>query len=301
MRRWGIELLILSVVMIWGINYTIAKYGLVEFTAIEFTAIRMMAAAPLLLLLTFFIEKSLYVERKDIPRLIVVSFVGIVLYQTLFMETVKYTSATNASLLISISPIFTTLFAVFLKQEKFSSRKLIGSMIAFVGAALVLVAGHSLASSFYGNGIGLITSICWGLYPVLAGPLIKKYSALRVTAWSALVGAIPLLLLSGPHVFVMPFLITKGMTLFALLYSIFFVTVFGLVMWYIGVQKIGASHTMVYMYITPIVAVLFAAIWANESISVQQMIGGIIIFFGLWFVKLEKVKVHTTVQEPISK
>ncbi|MCU5394097.1 DMT family transporter [Bacillus toyonensis] len=301
MRRWGIELLILSVVMIWGINYTIAKYGLVEFTAIEFTAIRMMAAAPLLLLLTFFIEKSLYVERKDVPRLIVVSFVGIVLYQTLFMETVKYTSATNASLLISISPIFTTLFAVFLKQEKFSSRKLIGSMIAFVGAALVLVAGHSLASSFYGNGIGMITSICWGLYPVLAGPLIKKYSALRVTAWSALVGAIPLLLLSGPHVFVMPFHITKGMTLFALLYSIFFVTVFGLVMWYIGVQKIGASHTMVYMYITPIVAVLFAAIWANESISLQQMIGGIIIFFGLWFVKLEKVKVHTTVQEPISK
>ncbi|AXK20681.1 DMT family transporter [Bacillus sp. COPE52] len=301
MRRWGIELLILSVVMIWGINYTIAKYGLVEFTAIEFTAIRMMAAAPLLLLITFFIEKSLYVERKDIPRLIVVSFVGIVLYQTLFMETVKYTSATNASLLISISPIFTTLFAFFLKQEKFSSRKLIGSMIAFVGAALVLVAGHSLASSFYGNGIGMITSICWGLYPVLAGPLIKKYSALRVTAWSALVGAIPLLLLSGPHVFVMPFHITKGMTLFALLYSIFFVTVFGLVMWYIGVQKIGASHTMVYMYITPIVAVLFAAIWANESISLQQMIGGIIIFFGLWFVKLEKVKVHTTVQEPISK
>jgi len=174
-------------------------------------------------------------------------------------------------------------------------------MIAFFGVALVLVAGHSLASSFYGNGIGLVTSICWGLYPVLAGPLIKKYSALRVTAWSALVGAIPLLLLSGPHVFVMPFHITNGMTWFALLYSIFFVTVFGLVMWYVGVQKIGASHTMVYMYITPLVAVLFAAIWANEYVSFQQIIGGIIIFFGLWFVKSEKVNVHATVQEPISK
>ncbi|EEM39430.1 Transporter, EamA [Bacillus thuringiensis serovar sotto str. T04001] len=54
MRRWGIELLILSVVIIWGINYTIAKYGLLEFTTIEFTALRMMAAAPLLLLLYFF-------------------------------------------------------------------------------------------------------------------------------------------------------------------------------------------------------------------------------------------------------
>ncbi len=88
-------------------------------------------------------------ERTDIPRLIIVSVVGIVLYQTLFMETVKYTSATNASLLISISPIFYNCICDFLETRKsFSSRKLIGSMTAFVGAALVLVAGHSLTSSF---------------------------------------------------------------------------------------------------------------------------------------------------------
>ncbi|PEI84081.1 hypothetical protein COL91_01305 [Bacillus pseudomycoides] len=301
MRRWGIELLLLNVVIIWGINYTIGKYGLEEFSAVEFTALRMIAAAPLLLLLTFYIEKSLYMERRDILRLIVVSIVGIVLYQTLFMETIKYTSATNASLLISISPIFTTMFAILLKQEKFSSRKLVGSTIACGGAALVLLAGHSLAGSFYGNGIGLITSMCWGLYPVLAGPLIKKYSALRVTAWSAVVGAIPLVILSGWHIFSMPFQIEQGMTWFALLYSIFFVTVFGLVMWYIGVQKIGASHTMVYMYITPLVAVVFAAVWAKEQISLQQIIGGCVIFLGLWFVKSEKLRTQPVASEHISK
>lgn len=54
MRRWGIELLLLTVVIIWGINFTIAKYGLLEFTAIEFTALRMISAAPLMLLLTIF-------------------------------------------------------------------------------------------------------------------------------------------------------------------------------------------------------------------------------------------------------
>ncbi|MBL2347207.1 EamA family transporter, partial [Klebsiella pneumoniae] len=40
---------------------------------------------------------------------------------------------------------------------------------------------------------------------------------------------------------------------------------------------------------------------ANEYVSFQQIIGGIIIFFGLWFVKSEKVKVHSTAGEPISK
>ncbi|MCE0553456.1 hypothetical protein LQK80_04905 [Bacillus thuringiensis] len=47
-----------------GINYTIAKYGLLEFTAIEFTALRMMAAAPLLLLLTFLLKsRFIWSER----------------------------------------------------------------------------------------------------------------------------------------------------------------------------------------------------------------------------------------------
>ena len=298
MKRWGIELLLLCVVIIWGINYTIGKYGLVELTAVQFTAIRMVTAAPLLLLLTFYIEKSLYIAWKDIVRLIFVSMVGITLYQTLFMETIQYTSATNASLLISISPIFTTMFAVFLKEEQFSSRKLVGSAIACIGAALVLLAGHSLVQSFYGNAIGLITSICWGLYPVLAAPLMKRYSALRVTAWASAIGAVPLVFLSGWQIIQLPFAIEHGSTWFSLLYSIFLVTVFGLVTWYVGIQKIGASHTMVYMYITPFVAVIFAAIWAREQLSLQQLIGGLVIFLGLWFVKSEK---RLLVKENISK
>ncbi|WP_051957366.1 DMT family transporter [Bacillus sp. UNC322MFChir4.1] len=153
MKRWGIELLLLCVVIIWGVNYTIGKYGLVELTAIQFTAIRMVTAAPLVLL-------------------------------------------------------------------------------------------------------------------------------------------------SGWQIVQLPFAIEHSSTWFSLLYSIFLVTVFGLVMWYVGIQKIGASHTMVYMYITPFVAVLFAAIWAREQLSLQQLIGGFVIFIGLWFVKSEK---QLLVKENISK
>ena len=69
-------------------------------------------------------------------------------------------------------------------------------------------------------------------------------------------------------------------------------------MWYIGIHNIGASHTMVYMYITPFVAVLFAAVWAREQLSLQQLIGGLVIFIGLWFVKSEK---QLLVKENISK
>lgn len=294
MRRWAIEILLLSVVIIWGINYTLGKYGVIEITAIDFTAIRMMVAGPLLLLTTFGIERSIQINKADLARLLLVSLVGITLYQTLFMETIKYISATNASLLISISPIFTAVFSVWLKHEEFSIQKLIGSLIAFIGTALVLLVRDPVSqynNLLIGNSIGIISSISWGLYPILANPLISKYSALRVTAWSATIGAVPLILFSGSNIFhIFNLHLT---TWLSLLYSIFFVTIFGLVMWYVGVQKIGATNTMVYMYITPLAAVLFAAIWAKEHIYLQHVVGGMIIFAGLWLVKHKKVaRVH---------
>ncbi|WP_191565651.1 DMT family transporter [Metabacillus idriensis] len=293
MKRWGIELLLVAVVTVWGINYTIGKYGVAELTSIDFTAMRMVIAAPILLLITYWIERSLKIDRKDFMRLTLTAMVGITLYQTLFMEMIKYISAANASLIISVSPIFTTIFALLFRQEKFSFQKLIGSFTAFIGAALVLLAGDHTGQSqqiIVGSIIGVLTSMCWGLYPILANPLIKKYTPLRVTAWSAVIGALPLVVLSGTDVFFTAFTL-QPVTWFSLLYSVFFVTVFGLVVWYIGIQKIGSTNTMVYMYLTPLTAVIFAAIWIDEHIYLQQIVGGFIIFIGLWIVKYQKKRI----------
>ncbi|RFU65007.1 DMT family transporter [Peribacillus glennii] len=290
MKRWTMELLLLIVVVIWGTNYTIGKYGVIEITPVEFTAIRMIIAAPFLLLIAMALERSIHIKRKDVFHLIIVSMVGVTLYQSFSMLTIKYISATNASLLISISPIFTMIFSLFFKQEKFSKQKLIGSVIAFTGTILILLV-HDPSSNqknvMIGTIIGILTSMSWGLYPILATPLVNKYSALRVIAWSTMIGAIPLVLLTGSSIVFIPFHLNQTSWL-ALLYAIFFVTIFGLVTWYVGVQKIGATNTMVYMFLTPFTAVLFAAIWAKEHIYIQQVVGGIIIFIGLWLVKHQR-------------
>ena len=58
-------------------------------------------------IITYYIlmERSLRIDRKDWLRLVAVGIVGTTMYQTMFMLSVKYTSATNASLLIAMSPI----------------------------------------------------------------------------------------------------------------------------------------------------------------------------------------------------
>jgi len=143
------EVLLLSVVLIWGANYSIGKYGVVQLSPIEFNTIRFLLAAPILLILSFFIDKSLRIQREDLKRLTIVSIVGITLYQTLYMLGIQYTSATNASLLIAISPIFSSFFAILSGQEQFSARVQTGSIIALIGAAMVLLFKTSASSLDY--------------------------------------------------------------------------------------------------------------------------------------------------------
>ncbi|MBU8690561.1 DMT family transporter [Priestia megaterium] len=288
MKKGWLEWILLSVALIWGANYTIGKFGVAHMSSIQFSALRFIMVAPILLLITGIIERGIRIKKKDWGRLIAVSIVGVTLYQTLFMVSVKYTTATNASLLISMSPIFTGILAILYKHEAFSLKTQLGSMLAFFGAAFVLLFGHSSHAlsqlAWFGNIMGIVAAIAWGWYPILAKPLVVKYSALRVTAWSALIGAIPLTVycLFTYQTLIWP---TDIGSWSSLAYSVLFVTVYGLVMWYVGIGKIGSTKVMVYMYVIPLFAVVFAAVAIGETINAMQLLGGLIIFSGLYIVK----------------
>jgi drug/metabolite transporter (DMT)-like permease len=75
------------------------------------------------------------------------------------------------------------------------------------------------------------------------------------------------------------------MSWISLLYSIVFVTIYGLVIWYAGIGRIGVTSSMVYMYLVPVIAMLIASIILKERISSEQGIGTLIIFVGLWLIK----------------
>lgn len=288
MKKWTTELLLLSVVVIWGINYTVNKYGVSQLSPAVFNAVRFTVTAPILLALTCLIEHSVRIRKRDLWPLILVSIVGIALYQTLFSASVKYTSAINSSLLIAMSPIFSCIFSALVRQEPFLWKQQVGSLIAFLGAAIVLLSGHHTEDMYphavVGDILGFLASVSWGWYPVLTTPLLRQYSSLRITAWTSLMGAVFLIVLicvTGQRItFQLPVL-----TYVSLLYSILFVTMYGLVIWYQGVGKIGTTKVMLYMYLVPVVAAVFAASVNHEHIHFSQVVGGVLIVLGITYVK----------------
>lgn len=293
MKKWITEFMLLSVVVIWGANYTIGKYGMVQLTPVLFNTIRFVIVFPILLVGTYILECSVRINRKDIGRLILISVIGVPLYQTFFMMSVKYTTATNSSLLIAMSPIFSGIFAIVARLEKFTWRIQIGSLLSFIGASTVIYAKETTHPNYpdgmFGNLMGLFASLSWGAYPILAKPLFEKYSSLRITAWSAFIGTLALLLISIPSITSISMELS-ALTWASLLYSSILVTAYGLVAWYSGISKIGPTNGMIYMYLIPLVAAIVAAFHLHEPISFGQFIGGIIILIGLTIVKWPSLK-----------
>ena len=107
---------------------------------------------------------------------------------------------------------------------------------------------------------------------------------MRVTSWSTLIGIVPLVIYCLLNVNTLTWPVDMP-SWGSLAYSIVFATIFGLAMWYVGISKIGSTKVMVYMYLVPLFAVIFAAVTIGEQINMMQLVGGLIIFIGLYVVK----------------
>lgn len=214
------------------------------------------------------------------------------IYMILFLEAVNRTSAAEGAIIIATAPLFTTLFAVIARQEAFSSRVLVGALVAFSGVALVVFAGDEIRfDHLVGNGLMLASAVGWALGAVVSRPLVKTKPAIVVLTQSmpaALVILLPYALTAT--------LATSWMKLSATSYLAFghftiIAGALGFVGFFYGVQKIGASGAMYYQFCVAPVATLFAWIFLRDTLHPLQILGMGVVLLGVVLATVARTKV----------
>jgi len=287
--RFWLEIMLLMVVLIWAANQTIGKLAMREISPLVYTTLRFVLAAPLMLLVLKWREGKLAFDRTESSRLILIGLTGVLFYQTIFISALKYTSVTNLALMMGISPIFTVLLGAATGQEKLRGAVIGGCLVAFGGLVLVLrygpIQAGAASASLVGDGLALAASFLWGVYPILVMPVLKRHSGLWVTAWSAVPGTLGLLLVSGPELLALQWQSLSWIAWFAILFAAIPVTVFSLLIWYFGVERLGANQVMVYMYMVPPSSIAIAYFTIGEQVGFWQLVGGAVAMLGLYWVK----------------
>lgn len=276
-----VDMALISVALIWGINASVIKSALVGWNELAFNALRFSAAAALLFLYVRFTDKDWRLSRADFWRVAVLGLVGNGLYQWLYIEAVPRTSASNISVIIAMSPLLVTLWGMLTGIERRSGWVMAAAAASVTGVVMVILGEpggmHLGGPNLKGDLIALGAMVCWASYTVYARPVIDRVgSSLRVTAWAMLFGAVSNMVIGIPGLLQQNFSVITATSVWGMVYSALGSLVYGYVVFAWGVGRIGGARTAIYTSLTPVFAAIIAGLFFNESWSLLQWTGAAI-------------------------
>jgi len=281
--------------LIYGLNHTVAKNVMpIYIGPYAFILLRVIGASILFWTVSLFI-KTEKIDKKDWPRIILCSFLGMVINMLAFFKGLELSTPVNSSVMITLSPIIVFIFSAILLKEKIESMKAFGIASGFVGALILVLytakTGVNAPNIPMGNLLFIVNSFAYGLYLVLVKPLISKYNIITLLKWLFLLGVImnfpvtisqfsevewtnlPLKEAIIPMAFVV-----IGTTFFTYLFNAYALT------------KLTASSVSSFIYLQPIVGIVFAISTKSDSLTLISVVGMILIFIGIYLVTKKTVK-----------
>jgi drug/metabolite transporter (DMT)-like permease len=283
-RFGATDLLMLLAVLLWAVNFSVVKIALREFTPLSFNGPRLTIASVMLLLFLRRKEGGLRVPKPDLWKLAVLGIVGNTFYQFLFINGIHRTTASNTSLVMSITPIFIALLSAVFIRERIHWAGWLGILMAFLGLYLVIFGRPAVVSlsdrNLQGDLLILFGNLFWAIYTVFSKPLLERMSPLKLTTFTLAIGTLFYLPLTIREMAVFPWRSLSKLSWAALLFSAVFAVGVSYVIWYSSVKRVGNTKTGIFGNITPVFTVFFAHLFLGESIGLPQVIGTLIIFLG---------------------
>ncbi|MEP7115962.1 MAG: DMT family transporter [Acidobacteriota bacterium] len=290
----GLDLLLLLVIMAWGTNLSVVKVVSRDFPVHAFNTMRMLvAAAAFGVVLLRAPAAARRVERRDWARVAGLGLIGGTFYQLLFMSGVPRTSVANSGLIFGLSPVVISLLSAALGHEGLSWARWAGAVLSVIGLYFVVGVGATVSgNSLTGDAYVFVSMLCWSVYSVASRPLLGRYSPTLLTAWAALVAAPTYALATWPSLAAADWAAVSVTSWALMLWSSTFCLVLAYVIWYTGVQQIGATRTSNYSNLIPLVAIAVGWLWLGEPVTMAQSVGAAAILAGVFLTRLSPVVLH---------
>jgi drug/metabolite transporter (DMT)-like permease len=272
---WLTELGLVLMALIWGVNYSIVKFGTTVIDPLAFNGARV-ALAALVLSVLVAVRREAWPARGDAWRLLALGVLGNGFYQYLFVEGIARTSATDAALVVAASPAFIAIIGRMRGIERASAGRVLGILLSLGGIAFVVLGSSEATqgvSSVTGDLLVLGGSLSWALYSVLLKPYTERVPGLQLSALTMVGGAAPLALVALPNLMHAGWRGMPGLGWGAMLYSGLLALVVAYLFWYRGVRVIGPTRSAIYSNLQPVIAVLFAWVMLSETPTLWQGVG----------------------------
>jgi drug/metabolite transporter (DMT)-like permease len=275
--------------LFWAASFVVLRALREEIDPLSVTFARWLVS---LLLFLPFVWRDLTRSARTIARewrlIAALGATGIALFHPLVFLALQHTSATNALIAFSLTPVVILLGAGAIARQRPSLLQLGGAAVSLAGAVLLITRGEIAALTVGGLNVGdlwmMAAVAAWAVYSLL---LRRRPADLpqTVTLVASIVVALPLLMafvpLSGSSLAVSP-----SLPLFlGLGYIALFASVIGFLLWSHGVAELGPSRAGQFVHLMPVFGAALAFVFLGEPLSMAQVAGAVLVLTGLLLIE----------------
>jgi drug/metabolite transporter (DMT)-like permease len=162
-KQLAVEGSLLSIAIIWALNFSIIKIALQEFDPLSFNAMRFTLSSILIWIIVLKRKLPVNVPKSDWLKLLGMGLLGSFIYQGLFIIGIDFTYSANAAVMLGTIPIWVGVFSHFFTSDKLSGFKGLGVLLGFLGVLTIISGGEGnldfSSDSFIGDIIIVVAAM----------------------------------------------------------------------------------------------------------------------------------------------
>lgn len=205
-----------------------------------------------------------------------------------FFTAYKLCSVSIATVIYYLAPAFVIALSPIVFKEKLTFPKLIGLSFAILGMCFISFTSSDVSISVLGLLSGTISAFLYACV-VMFNKSIKGISGFEITMIDLTISIVVLLIycvfITGDSFYIPD---TKSIINILIVGS--FHTGICYAMYFTAVQRLKAQTSAILSYCDPVSTLFFSAMFLNESMTVLQMLGAVLIIGGAIFAEVYKGK-----------
>ncbi|MDE5845016.1 MAG: DMT family transporter [Muribaculaceae bacterium] len=298
-NAWSGHIAMLFANFCWGamspLSKNILESGVTD--GLTLSVIRIVGATLVFVVAGFFLPESVAprhekIERKDWVQIVVASFLMITINQGLYIYGIQFTSPVDASIMSTLTPVFTMICAALIISMPITWLKGLGVALG-LGGALMMVLGdqgstEKAINPMFGNTMCLIAQLCAALYYVLFRNIINRYSPYTLMKWMFIASTVTFGLPLLPRLLSCNFAAFTPAIWWSIAYIIVFATFIGYLLIPFSQRLLKPTVISMYSYFQPVTSAILATVLGLATFGLIKIAATVLIFAGVFAVSRSK-------------
>lgn len=281
--------------LIFGFNIVfcknIANSGTISPMALF--CLRSIGALILFQLVSLFVSRGERIERQDIWKVALASFLGLFLTQLSFLKAITMTTAVDASIMSLLSPIMAMIVAAIFLKDRITASGVIGLGISFAGVLFLVLNTVTMNSGADRTSIGgillmIVNALSFASYVGIFKPVIQKYHVVTFMKWMFLFSTVYALPFGCRDLAAMDVAAMPASIIWQILFVVVCATFISYFLIPVGQKRLKPMLVCMYSYVQPVVAMCISLAIGLDTMSWAKGAATLLVFAGVSIVNFHR-------------